>query len=387
MNIVLPHQGNRSAHLTAHYGEQRAKGPHGGSDFNYEGGQTGINLTHPTVHSSVSGEVTFVGGQYGTIKIKDAEGNSHEILHTQTQSVTVGQKLTVGEEIGTMGGRGPNGGAQYAQHVHYQMKDSQGRPVNPEEFWSQRPVQTSTGPHTATVERTPHAHLDAKANGLLKHGERGTEVQALQTALNKLGYTDVQGKTLQADGDFGANTKHAVEAFQHDHGLKVDGIAGPKTLEAIHHQSQRQEPRSMQTPSAPLSRLDDAKHPDHAMYRQALSAVHQMDAEQRRTPDQHSNNLAAALVVAARRDGLSQIHHAALSDDATRTFAVQGELRSPLKQITHVQTAEAINTPVEKSSAAWDQTIQQKHKEQAQLTQQQEQHPQTSSRTNTSPGM
>lgn len=54
MNTILPSQGSRSAHITGHYGESRGNhGPHDGSDFNYQGGQAGINLTHPTIHSPV----------------------------------------------------------------------------------------------------------------------------------------------------------------------------------------------------------------------------------------------------------------------------------------------------------------------------------------------
>jgi hypothetical protein len=108
-------------------------------------------------------------------------------------------------------------------------------------------------------------------------------------------------------------------------------------------------------PSAGPLRLDQVAHPDHALYQQALSAVHRLDAVHQRAPDQRSDNLAAALVVAARRDGLSQIHHVALSDDASRTFVVQGELHSPLRQLTHVQTTQAINTPIEQSSIDWQQ--------------------------------
>ncbi|MEP6899338.1 MAG: XVIPCD domain-containing protein [Rhodanobacter sp.] len=114
--------------------------------------------------------------------------------------------------------------------------------------------------------------------------------------------------------------------------------------------------------SAPV-RLDHATHPDHPLYQQTRDAVHRLDAEHHRAPDQHSDNLAAALTVAARRDGLSQIHHAVLSDDASRTFAVQGQLNSSFKQITHVETAKASNTPIEQSSAAWQQLMQQKHPE------------------------
>jgi hypothetical protein len=115
-------------------------------------------------------------------------------------------------------------------------------------------------------------------------------------------------------------------------------------------------------------RLDQTAHPDHALYEQARNAVHRLDATHQRAPDQHSDNLAAALVVAARRDGLSQIHHAVLSDDASHTFAVQGELNSPLRQLTHVQTVQAVNTPIEQSSLAWQQ-VASSRQEQAQTQQ------------------
>lgn len=135
INTMLPPQNGTSPHITGNYGENRGNGPHGGTDFNYQGGQTGANLTHPTINSPIDGTVTFVGGQYGTIKIRDADGNSHEILHTNSQNVKVGQQVHAGDEIGTMGGRGPNGVNQYAQHVHYQMKDPQGRRINPQDWW------------------------------------------------------------------------------------------------------------------------------------------------------------------------------------------------------------------------------------------------------------
>lgn len=140
MNTMLPIQNGTAPHITGNYGENRgSSGPHGGTDFNYQGGQSGVNLTNPTINSPITGTVTFAGGQYGTIKIRDGDGNSHEILHTNSQNVTVGDKVNAGDAIGTMGGRGPNGASQYPQHVHYQMKDAQGRRINPQDWWDNPP--------------------------------------------------------------------------------------------------------------------------------------------------------------------------------------------------------------------------------------------------------
>jgi putative chitinase len=77
-----------------------------------------------------------------------------------------------------------------------------------------------------------------------------------------------------------------------------------------------------------------------------------MDASEKRVPDQQSDKLAAALTVAAKQHGLTRIDHATLSDDATRTYAVQGELHSPLKRIVEVSTQHAVATSIEQSTAA-----------------------------------
>lgn len=63
---------------------------------------------------------------------------------------------------------------------------------------------------------------------LLKIGSRGPEVENLQIDLTKLGYN-----TKGTDGIFGKNTEAALLAFQKDHSLTKDGIAGEFTLVVI----------------------------------------------------------------------------------------------------------------------------------------------------------
>jgi hypothetical protein len=218
---------------------------------------------------------------------------------------------------------------------------------------TQAPGQAQTAPQ----QHPPRANHQAgsSADGLLSQGDHGEAVNKLQTTLGQLGYyTNAQGHTLKTDGDFGANTRHAVEAFQRDHHLTVDGKAGPKTLEALHALSRTQ------AKDVPL-RLDDKHHPDYTLFQQARGAVHQLDAQRGRAPDQHSDRLATALVVAALGKGLTRIDQVLLSEDGNRTFAVQGEPSSPFKQIAHVQTAHAVNTSLEQSSAAWRQAKQAEH--------------------------
>lgn len=108
-------------------------------------------------------------------------------------------------------------------------------------------------------------------------------------------------------------------------------------------------------PAAEKPKLNDAAHPDHALFQQARGAVQQLDASHQRASDQRSDNLAAALTVAARQNGMNQVHHVVLSDDASRVYAVEGDLKSPFKRIAQVDTAQAMGTSIETSSATWEQ--------------------------------
>lgn len=58
---------------------------------------------------------------------------------------------------------------------------------------------------------------------ILRRGEDGPNVLALQLALSQAGYRVGQ------DGDFGPRTEQAVKQFQKQHGLNPDGIVGPVT--------------------------------------------------------------------------------------------------------------------------------------------------------------
>ena len=300
IDVILPTRDGRSAHITGHYGEVRAKGPHGGSDFNYVGGQAGINLTHPSVHSPVSGEVVFVGGQYGTVTIRDADGNEHKILHMDTQTVRVHQRVEAGTQIGTMGGRGPGDRNRYAQHVHYQMKDRDGKAINPEAFWDSRDTVRSQAPvHGGGGGHQP----------LLRNGDSNAEVTKVQQTLSHLGYRSLDGSPLPANGRFGPNTHAAVEAFQREHGLHVDGVVGKETRRML-----------AATQANPYA---DKSHPHHALYAQALERVHAEEDWRGIAHGRHSERVSGALAAAAANAGLVRIDRVEFNRDGTHARAVQ----------------------------------------------------------------
>ncbi|SFW62873.1 XVIPCD domain-containing protein [Luteibacter sp. UNCMF366Tsu5.1] len=192
---------------------------------------------------------------------------------------------------------------------------------------------------THSSHSAPAHHADHSST--LRTGAHGDEVRTLQASLAGLGYTDAHRQPLQVDGKFGPGTQAALEAFQRDHHLAADGVAGPKTRAALDAATRQ-----------PVVRLDDPSHPDHALFEQARAAVHKLDAEHHRTPDQQSENLAAALTVAAKKEGMTSIDRVVLSDDASRVYAVAGDTQSPHKRVADVQTAQAVNTPVDLSASA-----------------------------------
>jgi peptidoglycan hydrolase-like protein with peptidoglycan-binding domain len=200
-------------------------------------------------------------------------------------------------------------------------------------------------------------HGAISADGIVKEGDQGAAVHDLQTSLVQLGYKDGHGHPLKVDGNFGLDTRHAVEKFQRDHHLTVDGKAGPATEKALDAQ--------VKAHAQAAPGLDNPRNTDHALYQQALAGVRQLDAQAGRASDQHSANLAAALVVAAKKEGMTRIDHVALSTDGgTRVFAVQSD--ESVHKYANVPTLPSLNMPIEQSSAAVQQLNQQQAQQAAQ---------------------
>ena len=104
-----------------------------------------------------------------------------------------------------------------------------------------------------------------------------------------------------------------------------------------------------------LAKLDprDRHHPDHGLYQQALTGVHQYDAKLGRTPDGMSERMAASFTTLAKENGMNKIDHVVFSVDTGRgvktgenVIIVQGELGSPAAERSHMKTDVAVNTSV-----------------------------------------
>ena len=86
------------------------------------------------------------------------------------------------------------------------------------------PAPTPTPTPVPTIDISPNP--DYKT---IKVGDNGEDVRAMQQKLAEYGYY-----TGEIDGRFGNQTRRAVEKFQYQHGLSVDGIAGKRTLTVLY---------------------------------------------------------------------------------------------------------------------------------------------------------
>jgi flagellum-specific peptidoglycan hydrolase FlgJ len=232
----------------------------------------------------------------------------------------------------------------------------------------------------ATGEKAPEH--DASHHGVLREKDHNAAVGALQTDLAALGITARDGSAIHPDSHFGPHTKEAVEAFQTAHGLKADGVAGPATMAAIGEAK-----GDMQTTTQAVPTLLDARHLANGIYEQAHACVARIDQEQGRAPGPHTQNFAGSLTSAATAAGFNRIDHVALSDDANRGYAIQGELNSPFKKFVEVDVMQAIQTPLAQSSQEAAVNVQNNTQQQIQAQQQTQQHAQDQQAQQSGPSM
>ena len=108
---------------------------------------------------------------------------------------------------------------------------------------------TSLQQNNATLVH--HVTKASSCPATIKQGSKGTNVEALQSALNNLyqnysdnrwfdnspkdfgPYTQDASLPIRVDGDFGSHTYAAVYDYQHWNGLGQDGSVGPQTWSSL----------------------------------------------------------------------------------------------------------------------------------------------------------
>ncbi|MCC8686918.1 peptidoglycan-binding protein [Xanthomonas campestris pv. raphani] len=225
--------------------------------------------------------------------------------------------------------------------------------VTPEQAWrqinSQAPQQ---------LAQTQQHKRDAAQDGKLEQGERGEQVKQLQGQLAQLGAVGRDGKPLKPDGDFGGNTKYAVEQFQREHGLQIDGVAGQQTQAALSKalaQGTSKQPEHTAAPAAPTQAassplLSDPRHPDNAMYNGAVSKLEALGERGGFANRKELEQAAGQIVFESKVSGLQRIDHVVPNKSGDGFFAVQGEMTDPAMQRVFVDRNQAQNQPLENSS-------------------------------------
>ncbi|WP_254807304.1 XVIPCD domain-containing protein [Xanthomonas campestris] len=187
--------------------------------------------------------------------------------------------------------------------------------------------------HSVTSGSTSH-QVSKSTDGKLEQGERGEQVKQLQGQLAQLGAVGRDGKPLKPDGDFGGNTKYAVEQFQREHGLQIDGVAGQQTQAALAKaltQAAPKQPDHTAAPAAPAQAassplLSDPRHPDNAMYNGAVSKLEALGERGGFANRKELEQAAGQIVFESKVSGLQRIDHVVPNKSSDGFFAVQGEI-------------------------------------------------------------
>lgn len=229
--------------------------------------------------------------------------------------------------------------------------------------------QTQGGAQRATQP------ADALADGVLKRGEDGAAVKHLQAQLSALGYKRQDGQPFNATGHYGDHTVAAVAAFQKASGLPATGEADKATRQAIEVQWNQQRTAAQTTPAdtapakptatpAPVqsntasSSLASPQHPDHALYKQALSNLEQLGPSGGFKSREQMEQAAGALAADAKATGLSRIDHVSRSNNGQGFLiavqGVNGDPSHPAARHAYIDYTQATTQTLEQSTRMAD---------------------------------
>jgi peptidoglycan hydrolase-like protein with peptidoglycan-binding domain len=242
-----------------------------------------------------------------------------------------------------------------------QPEQSTPQPTQPRADTPAQPQPTQPQPNTPAQPNATIPANVAASEGILQQGSTGPDVAKLQTMLNNQGYRGPDGQPIPTNGTFDAATTHALKAFERDNGMDPNGIAGPKTLEALS--------KAEQSP-----KLSNPNHPDNALYQQAMKGLELMPAGTFKNA-QERENAAATIAFEAKVSGLSQIDHVKSAGNNAGFFAVQGGLEDPSNRRVYVDREQAVQQTVQQSTQLMQQNTQNQPQAPAQDTTQQRETP------------
>jgi len=192
------------------------------------------------IPAPIQGYVHYLNpNTFGSVRIYDKPFGTPgaellgQVLHLDrnTLSLKEGEFVQYGQPIGVQAGTGPNGKNHFGTHAHIELELEQFKKYVAD--LKSGVITQEAYPTRGSVQSAPAVQASPLADGVLRQGERGPEVTALQNQLNTLGFKDAQGRALVPDADFGNSTKQAVEAFQRSRNLVDDGVVGKDTFAAL----------------------------------------------------------------------------------------------------------------------------------------------------------
>ena len=331
----------------------------------------------PTIPAPASGTIRALNDQWNTVQIIGDDGKVlAQSLHMARGSQPPdGSRIEYGQTMGRMGDVGSPGSI----HAHVEA------PAGVFE----RYINDITSGRIQSNGAAVSNNVDPMADGVLKHGERGDAVKALQVALNSAGIRDAQGQPLPTTGYYGDMTEAAVRQYQTQKGLEVDGKAGRDTLTALGiYPGQQQAPANAtdrpqtpvntpENPQTPANNTDrpqvpannaeslpqqtqndkplisNPNHPDNRLYQQAVSNLEQLGPSGQFKSREELEKAAAAVAVDAKASGLGEINHISRTTAPSGQHflvAVQGDPTSASSKNSYIDHGQAVNQTVEQST-------------------------------------
>lgn len=267
------------------------------------------------VPSPVDGYVGRVDRANGLVAIYDRKDGEllAQIRHMDLRGsdLRAGDSVRYGEPLGIQSGFGKGNPRKYGVHVHMDFNEAHLDRFDRYLRDMDRGVLTPKALPTGKGREPEMAVASPAALSVtvLDEGSRGQGVAQVQRMLARLGYEDASGRALVVDGDFGRRTREAVEAFQRDRGLDVDGRVGRDTQAELAKLTQKL--------------VSEPGHPRHDMYRQAVGAVAQLERSHGLPGGAHSERIAGAMCLAAAQEGLTRIDRIELSRDRSMIRALE----------------------------------------------------------------
>jgi hypothetical protein len=197
--VVMPAPGGTSNEAGQQYGAPRDHGPHGGVDFGVPSGTP--------ILAALPGEVIFAGnaGDAGNmVTIQHANGLITKYMHLTNASVSPGDTVTAGQEIGASGSTGASTGP----HLHFQVEQD-GNTIDPIPFLASgiqiaAPDKTPGQTVTTKTEESEEGRIVRGAANLIAFlgGEPGTpEPTPTSTTTTVPGEAGPGAETPEVEGD------------------------------------------------------------------------------------------------------------------------------------------------------------------------------------------